>query len=171
MVCWLQPVNLTSVTPLRGQFESTNECLYASVTALVGSWKILLHTLVDPPTAGTAASIVQKRCLSTEVVVFFHNKGYNWHWFSRADTILQFRSKVKYSRGWLSLWRYNDANMYKAKVLSFSKFALLWNAPWHAVSALSKLAWCWCRCTKHRAQTSAHCLDQNSSDSKWGTTS
>lgn len=30
--------------------------LVASVIALVGSWKILLHTPIDPPTAGTAAS-------------------------------------------------------------------------------------------------------------------
>lgn len=53
----VQSVNLTSVTSA----QSTNECLLASVIALVGSWKILLHTPLDPPTARTAASNLPER--------------------------------------------------------------------------------------------------------------
>lgn len=91
LYCWdrrsvlhrLQSVNLTSVTSA----QSTNECLLASVIALVGSWKILLHTPLDPPTARTAASNLAERWqVAQEGAVLFHNKASNQHEFDRADT-------------------------------------------------------------------------------------
>lgn len=57
VVVFPRRLNLTYVTSA----QRTNGCLVASVIALVGSWKILLHTPIDPPTAGTAASSPQEQ--------------------------------------------------------------------------------------------------------------
>lgn len=54
--------------------------------ALVGSWKILLHTPIDPPTAGTAApSPPEQRQTVQEVIVFLQIKGRNVLLLGRKD--------------------------------------------------------------------------------------
>lgn len=118
LYCWdrrsvlhrLQSVNLTSVTST----QSTNECLLASVIALVGSWKILLHTPLDPPTARTAASNLPERWqVAQEDAVLFHNKASKRHEFDRADTPWEIMiSWLRWELNWMvafnKRWEFKD---------------------------------------------------------------
>lgn len=125
LYCWdrrsvlhrLQSVHLTSVTSA----QSTNECLLASVIALVGSWKILLHTPLDPPTARTAASNLPERWqVAQEVAVLFHSKASTRHGFDSADTPRQIMtSSLRRKPSWMvefnKRWEFKGKFWYKPR--------------------------------------------------------